>query len=119
MRYVKIVVLALLGLALLTVALANRGPVTLRLLPDDLAGLARNNWTVDLPLFVVILGGVAAGLLIGFIWEWLREYRIRSEATQAKRRLSRLEAEVSQIREKGTEPRDDVLALLEDDRRAR
>ncbi|MFD1912837.1 LapA family protein [Halodurantibacterium flavum] len=119
MRYLKYAFLILLAVVLLTVALANRGPVTLQLLPDDLAGLAGGNWMVELPLFIVILGGVLAGLLIGFIWEWLREYRIRSEAARAQRRLSRLEAEMAQIREKGAEPGDDVLALLEDGGRAR
>lgn len=119
MKYVKYAFLGLLGLALLIVALANRGPVVLRLLPDDLAGLVGWNWQVQLPLFIVILGGVVLGLLIGFIWEWLREHRIRAEAARAKRRVSRLEAEVSQMRQTGAEPQDDVLALLEDGRQAR
>ncbi len=119
MRYVKYAFLALIGLILLTIAVANRGVVTLRLLPEDLAGLAQNNWSVQLPLFLVILGSIVIGLMLGFIWEWLREHRIRAEAARAQRRLSRLEAEMSQIREKGTEPRDDVLALLEDGSRAR
>ncbi len=120
MRYLKFLFLGLLGLCLLTVALANRGPVQIRLLPDDMAGLLGVNWSAELPLFLIIFGGIVAGLLIGFVWEWLREHRIRAEAAQTKRRLAATRREVEQLREaRPKEPGDDVLALLDDGRRAR
>ncbi len=113
MRYIKYGFLAALGIVLITVALANRGAVTLRLLPEDLALLPGSDAAIDLPLFVVILGGIVAGLLIGFVWEWLREHRLRAEAARIKRQAADLKREVSALKSSDA-PKDDVLALLEE-----
>jgi hypothetical protein len=72
MRYIRYASIAIFGLALVLIALANRNMVTLRVLPDELAGFAALNPTYDLPLFVVIFGGIAFGLIVGFIWEWIK-----------------------------------------------
>ena len=62
MRYIRYAFLAALAVVLVTVAVANRTPVELRLLSDTLAGLIGVNATVTLPLFLVIFGGIVAGL---------------------------------------------------------
>lgn len=113
LKYLRYLVLLAIALCLLTVALANRGPVTLKALPEDLAGLAAAQWQVELPLFVVIFGGVAIGLLIGFVWEWLREHRHRSTASSKTREAARLQRELAVMRDTKGAPQDDVLALLE------
>ena len=113
MRYIRYGFLAALAVVLITVALANRGTVTLNLLPDGLSGFLGFSWTVSLPLFVVIFGGIVAGILIGFFWEWLREYRQRSEAAAARRERDRLAREVEKLRGPSPEKGDDVLALIE------
>jgi uncharacterized membrane protein len=102
-----------LALGIVTLSLANRGPMTLQLLPEDLAAFVGYNRTIELPIFLVILLGVATGLLIGFIWEWLREYRHRAEASRARAEAKRLESQLA--RAKGPEKREgeDVLALIE------
>lgn len=113
-RYIRLIVLALLGLSLLTVALANRAPVEVRLLPGDLAALTGLTWGMELPLFLVIFAGILAGVLIGFVWEWLREAGIRSTASARAREVARLEREIAELRgPAGPGPQDDVLALLE------
>ncbi len=118
MRYLKLLFLAVLGLCLMTVALANRQMVTLTLLPEEMAvfsGIARQ---IELPLFVVVIGGIVVGLLIGFVWEWMREHRHRAEASRAKRDAGKLEREVRRLKQSGKEDQDDVLALLEDGAKA-
>lgn len=112
-RYLRYVFLALLGLCLLTVAMANRAPVTLKALPDDLAAFSGFSWQMDLPLFVVIFGGIVMGLLLGFVWEWLREWKHRSTASQKTREVSRLERELAVLKDSASTPKDDVLALLD------
>jgi uncharacterized integral membrane protein len=119
LKFFKYVVLLVLALGIVTLSLANRAPMTLQLLPEDLAAFVGFNQTVELPVFLVILLGVAAGLLIGFIWEWLREYRFRSEASRAR-------AEAKQLKERlareGAAPKkggEDVLALLDNKSAAR
>jgi lipopolysaccharide assembly protein A len=113
-RYLRLLVIGLLALSLLAVALANRTPVQVRLLPDDLATLTGLTWSAEVPLFLVIFAGIVAGVLIGFVWEWLRETRIRSTASARAREVARLEREIAELRgAAGVAPKDDVLALLE------
>ena len=116
-RTLRYLCIGLLALVLLTVALANRAPVTLRLLPDGVGEFLGLGGAVELPLFLVIFGGIVAGLLIGFVWEWFREAKYRSNATSKTREVTRLERELAVLRDAKAEPEDDVLALLSDTRK--
>jgi len=71
------------------------------------------NPQVELPLFVVILGAVLLGLLLGFVWEWIREFGIRSDAAKQAREKRKLEREVARLKAQQHEGEDDVLALLD------
>jgi lipopolysaccharide assembly protein A len=112
-RYLRILFLVLLALSLVTVAIANRAPVTLHALPEDISAFLGIGGSIDLPLFLVIFGGIAAGLLIGFVWEWFREMKHRSVASTKGREVVRLERELSMLRDAKGQPQDDVLAILE------
>lgn len=114
MRYIRYVCIAVFAVALIAVALANRGPVTLKLLPNEIAGLFAVTPTMELPLFVVIFGGILTGLLVGFIWEWMREYTVRAENARNAREVRRLEREVKRLKAEKHEGQDDVLALLDE-----
>lgn len=114
MRYIRYACIAIFAVALIAVALANRGMVTLQLLPTEIAGLFAVAPTVSLPLFVVIFGGIIAGLLIGFVWEWLREHNIRAENARNARDVRRLEREVKRLKSEKHEGKDEVLALLDE-----
>ncbi|MBN8630383.1 MAG: LapA family protein [Anaerolineae bacterium] len=114
MRYLRLIFLGLVGLALLTVALANRAPVGVKLLPEDLAALTGMTWAIEVPLFLVIFGGIILGVLIGFVWEWFREHGHRAAASQKSREVTRLERELAVLKDSTTvPPKDEVLALLE------
>jgi uncharacterized integral membrane protein len=122
MRYIRYAILAIIAICLVTVALANREFVTLNLLPQTLAELIGYPATlnsISLPLFVVIFGGVVAGLLLGFIWEWIREHKHRANATRQRREKERLAREVAKMKSTSAANDDDVLALLEDTGAAR
>jgi uncharacterized integral membrane protein len=112
-RSLRYLFLAALGLVLLTVALANRAPVTLKALPEDLAAFTGFAWQIELPLFMVIFGGIIAGLLIGFVWEWFREMKHRSTASRKTREVARLERELAVMKDSQSVPKDDILALLD------
>lgn len=113
MRYLRYAFLAVLAVVLVTIAMANRAPVTLRLMTDEMAGMMGFRSALTLPLFLVIFGGIVAGILIGFVWEWFREHKHRAEAASQRRERQRLEREVDRLQEKSGKPKDDVLALLE------
>jgi len=112
MSYLRAGFLGLLAIVLVTVALANRGPVTVALLPAEMSGLLGLSWAATLPLYLVIFAAIIAGILIGFVWEWLREHRYRSAAVRERREREKLEREMRNL--KTDEARgDDVLALLD------
>ncbi|MCT8161856.1 LapA family protein [Pseudoruegeria sp. SHC-113] len=113
MRYIKYAFYAILAICLVSIAVANRTVVTLHLLTDDIAGLLGIQATIDLPLYLIVFGGIAAGLLIGFVWEWFREHKHRAEAAREKREKAQLAREVDRLRDTKAKPEDDVLALLE------
>lgn len=115
MKTIRYAFWAIVGLCLILIGLANRGVVTVRAMPQPMADLLSISPDIQLPLFVVIFLGVGAGLLIGFLWEWLREYRMRAEARVKARELEALRREVRQLRGAavGAKSEDDVLALLE------
>lgn len=118
MRYIRYAILAVIAVCLITVALANLEPVTLNLLPEQLSLMLGWGRSYTLPLFLVILGGVIVGLLLGFVWEWIREHKHRAEAARERREHARLERELSRVKRDRPGASDDVLALLEDDRKA-
>lgn len=114
MRYIRYAFLAALAIVLISVSLANREAVTLRLVPEDMAGLLGLGWSMQMPLFVVVLGGIAAGLVVGFVWEWLREHRHRREASLRAREVAKLENEVVRLKGQKHEGKDEVLAILDE-----
>ena len=112
MRYLRYAILAALAIVMVTVAIANRGPITLRLLPEELTGLFGFSWQITLPVFVVLLIAVMFGVVLGFVWEWIREHKYRRDAVVERRSRVELERELGAAGKK-QKPGDDVLALLE------
>ena len=93
MRYIRYAILALIAIVLISVSLANRDVVTLRLVPEALAGLLGVTWAISLPLFIVVLGG--------------------REVSTKTRELDKLEREVKHLKRGSREEKDEVLALLD------
>ena len=112
MRYIRYSVLGLIAVSLITIALANRDPLTVRLLPDELAGLIGVSFEVTLPAFAIMLITVVVGAFLGFVWEWVREHKHRVDAAVNRRERQLLEEKFSNTLNTKNE-KDDVLALLE------
>ena len=112
-RYLRYLILAVVGLGLLIVALANRTPVLLKALPDDFAAFLGVSWQMELPVFVVLFGGIVLGVLVGFLWEWAREHKHRATASTKSREVTRLERELATMRDATSVPQDDIIALLD------
>jgi uncharacterized integral membrane protein len=113
LRYLKYLFLIVVALALVLMAMANRETVTLELIPADLAAWFGIQYAIELPLFLIILGGVVVGLLIGFVWEWLREHRYRVEAKTHKQAAKSLEREVTTLKGPAKGTQDEILALVD------
>lgn len=115
MRFIRYLILAVILAALVVIAMANWQSVTLTVLPTELANVAGWNYTTpELPIFMVILGSVAVGLLLGYVLEWIRESKHRSEVAKRQRQVKSLNREVSRLKTEKNEGKDEVLALLDD-----
>lgn len=105
---------AIVGLCLILVGLANRGIVTVRAMPEAFSDFLAISPDIEVPLFMVILISVGVGLMIGFLWEWVREHRIRVNARSNSRENAALKREVAQMKaEKARDNGDEILALLD------
>ena len=113
LRYLKYLFLFTVALALVLMAMANRETVTLEMIPPDLAAWFGIQYGIELPLFVVVLGAVVVGVLVGFVWEWLREHRYRVEAKTNKQAARALEREVTAIKGPAQGSQDEILALVD------
>ena len=113
MTLVRWVFLSIIGIILIVMAAANRQLVVLRLLPDEFADIFPLPGQIELPMFLVIFAGIIIGLLVGFLWEWMRERHHRQEAAARRREIGRLERELDGLRRKQANGDEDILALLE------
>lgn len=119
MRTIKLILLALIAVGLIIVGFANREIVTLTLLPAELAIFTGYERSVSLPLYGVVLAGVAIGLLLGFVWEWLREGKHRDAAVQGRREAAILASENKKLKAEKNADKDEILVLLDESVAAR
>ncbi|MBL4873854.1 MAG: LapA family protein [Rhodobacteraceae bacterium] len=110
MRYLRYSFYAVLMVVLVMLALANREIVTLAVLPEQLSSLFPVS--IQLPMFVVIMLSMLAGLLVGYVLEYFREHKQRREAAIRKREIDVLAREVDALKKQAGTQEDDVLALL-------
>lgn len=117
MRYISYSFWIILGFCLIVLSIANREVVTLHILPNEFLNLlpegAEFMLKLSVPLYLAILFGVFIGLVIGVIWEYLRETHYRIDKRSNKREISQLKREIARLEEKTGEKKDEVLALLE------
>ncbi len=114
MRYIRYAIWAVIAVALIAVALANRELQQLKLLPEGLADIIGINQSVTVPVFTIFFAGIVIGLLIGFLWEWLREHKHRAEVSRKKGEVHKLERELRRVKGERDKNKDEVLALLDE-----
>ncbi|QPH55234.1 lipopolysaccharide assembly protein LapA domain-containing protein [Pontivivens ytuae] len=110
MRVLKMILLLALAVIIIMLAVANREPVVVELLPTQFQFIT--GWSTQVPLFVVMIVMAAGGFTLGWSWEWLREQRTRTIAARRRRQIAELEAEVQTLRKDTGREEDEVLALL-------
>ncbi len=110
MRYIRYIILAVFMIALVSLALANRSPVMVALLPEGLPMAA--NFQIELPLFAIIFASILVGLVLGYVLEFFREHKYRKKAAVKNREAAQLSAQVAQLKKESGKDDDDVLAIL-------
>ncbi|MEM1382887.1 MAG: LapA family protein [Pseudomonadota bacterium] len=96
LRLIKIVILLAIAAALVVLGVANMAPVDLQLLPQGL-GDARYSLP-GVPLSLVILAAFVLGVVVGELWEYVREGKHRRKVGQSEREISRLRQEVQGLK---------------------
>lgn len=86
-RLLIVLVLAPVAVILVALAVANRAPASFTADPFNPGNPAL---TVQLPLFFMLFGALALGLVIGSLATWLKQGRYRRLARQREREAQRL-----------------------------
>jgi uncharacterized integral membrane protein len=94
-KIVKALILVPLAIILIAFAVANRQTVTVSFDPFDKADPA---FSLALPLYVLILALVIAGVIVGGIAAWMRQGRWRWRARLAESKARELRSENDQLK---------------------
>lgn len=113
MRLIRMIFIVLVALFLIALALANRELVTMSAFPANFGNFLGGQWTITLPLFLVIFVAFALGMIFGLVGEWMRESHIRRQAREEANKAARLQSEVGSLRKEHAAPRDEVLAIVD------
>ena len=94
-NFLKALILIPVAIVVVLLAVANRGPVTLSLDPfsHEAPEIA-----VTLPLFAVIFGAVALGVIIGGVMAWLAQSKHRRASRYYRREARRLRQDTARAR---------------------
>jgi uncharacterized integral membrane protein len=98
-KIVKALVVIPLAIVLISLAVANRETVTVSFDPFDRADPA---FSVALPLYVLILALVIAGVIVGGVAAWLRQGKWRWRARLAESQARELRTENDQLKRRDT-----------------
>lgn len=86
----RLLILTPFLLLLVLFALSNTAPVRIGLWPTG--------WSLEMPLSIAILGGMALAFLIGGLLVWIAELGQRRRARRAEQAVRLLEAQVQELK---------------------
>lgn len=93
-RFLKALVLLPVAIVVVLLAVANRESVTLSFDPFSLEPA----FSLVLPLYAIVFGAVALGIVVGGIGSWLSQGKTRASARHHRREREKLERETAQRR---------------------
>lgn len=96
MKRLSFIITLPVTLVILVFALSNRGPVGLTLWPFDA--------TIDLPIYLVVLGSLLVGFLLGGLIAWVAGGRARRQARRLRQETRRQEAEIADLKKRHGSP---------------
>lgn len=100
-RFLKVLVFALVALVVIFLSIANRHDVTLSFDPFS---QATPEIALTIPLFLVVFGAVALGVLIGGVAAWWAQHGKRKELRRSRKEIKELKAELDKVRSDALRP---------------
>lgn len=95
LRVLKLLLFVPVAIAIVLLAVANRQAVTLILDPFRRGPEAIS---VTLPLFVIVLGALMVGVVLGYVAAWIAQGKHRRSARELRRECEKLNTERAELR---------------------
>ena len=95
-RILSFLILVPLAILLVVFCVSNRGPVTVSL--DPLGTMQQ--FTYSMPLFILMIGAVIVGLILGGTGTWLTQAHYRRKAWKRRNEIERLKRDADDARER-------------------
>jgi uncharacterized integral membrane protein len=95
-RILSFLILVPLAILLIVFCVSNRGAVTVSL--DPLGTLPQ--FTYSMPLFILLMGAVILGLLLGGLGTWFTQAHYRRKAWKRRNEIERLKRDADEARER-------------------
>ena len=93
-KILSFVILVPLAILLVVFCVANRAPITVSLDPFG----TMPQFTFALPLFIVLMGAVIVGVILGGIGTWLTQLHYRRKAWKRRQEVERLRREAEEAK---------------------
>ena len=113
LRAINYILYGIVATVLIFIALANREVIRISLVPEEFSFIGYN-FQLNTPIFFIFFAGFAFGIMVGFILEWTREYKLRSASSYKTLELNNMKRQIQQLKCEKYKNQDDVLALLDD-----
>ncbi|SFL97251.1 LapA family protein [Methylobacterium pseudosasicola] len=98
-RFLKSLVLLPIAALVILLAVANRAPVPLSFDPFNADAPV---FSVNLPLYAILFGAVALGIVVGGVFTWLGQGKTRANVRYHRREANRLRAYAPESETQGT-----------------
>lgn len=90
MKTLKLILLALVLLAVGSFAISNRHEVGITMMPLS--------YRLEAPLFVVMFAALIAGIIMGGLASWAASSRLRRKARESEKKIQALENEIGALK---------------------
>ena len=106
-KILSFIILVPLAILLVVFCVANREAVTVSLDPFG----TMPQFTFALPLFILLMGAVIAGVILGGLGTWFTQAHYRRKAWRRKNEVDRLRREADDAKERLRQLREEKAAL--------
>ena len=113
MRYIKLLAWILVGVLLIIFALGNNQTVQVYLFPNIFSNTLIARSIFPMPLFIIVYLVLLIGVIFGFVFEYLRQYKYRLNLRKYKKEMNSLRAEVQELKSRTANVDMKILNKLE------